>query len=392
MRGLQGDTRRGNIKSMNKEQDIRKIIGCLEDDNWWARKNAIETLVAYPKELYLHIIEEWLRRDDNALLRNTAMEIYRALGEGALEALIPMLKDADSDIRIFAANLLGDIKTEAALYALLPALRDPYENVRAAAAESLGKIGNVKAIEALIDAINDTPWVASACIEAIGEIGGEKALSFLYKCLEKEEFHGMTFFALEKTGDRQFIRHLTPFVDKQDDLRELALKAIVNIADREGIKPMNSYFIGLMPLLLELQKSARPDIKRAAFIALTWSEEVTGLPYYIDALNDEDLQEYAIKGIVALGKKSVPGIVEAIQNKKSNRAVLTKTLSMLGESHALLRFADDEDAEVRTEVALAIGSLKTEKAQKVLLKLELDSEPEVRAAAQLSLKKSDTKK
>ena len=86
-----------------------------------------------------------------------------------------------------------------------------------------------------------------AAIEAIGEIGGDNALSVLHKCLEKEEYHGIAFAAIEKAGNQHFIRHLTPFVDRDNNLRELALKAIVAIADREGTKPMPSYFTSLIP-------------------------------------------------------------------------------------------------------------------------------------------------
>jgi len=369
-------------------QEIQEILNDLKSSNWWVRKNSIENLISYPEDKYLTVLEEWLRNNDDALLRSAAMEAYRVLGAKALNSLISLLKDIDDDVRVFAANVLGDVKDAAALPALIDALKDTNANVRVASAEALGKIKDKRAVNALAGAIGDVSWMSMACIEAIGEIGGEKALTVLNKCLEKEEYRGITLAAIEKAGNQNFIRHLTPFVDKEDDLRGITLKAVVNIAEREGIRPMPAYFMNLITFLIDMQQSPQPEIRRAAFIALSWSEDIRGIQYFIDNLNNEDLQEYAIKGLISLGKKAVPGIIDALRKPGGNRVALAKILSMLGEGHALLRFADDNDAEVRTEVALAIGTLTNDRAKEALLRLEQDSADEVRAAARLSLKKN----
>jgi HEAT repeat protein len=367
-------------------QEIQEILNKLKDNNWWVRKNTIENLLAYPEDSYLSVLEEWLRNGDDALLRNAAMEAFRTLGGKAVRSLISLLKDEDSDVRVFAANILGDIKQGDSLNALIDSLNDSDINVRVASAEALGKIGDEMAVSSLANRLDDASWAAMACIEALGEIGGDKALSVLHKCLEKEEYHGITFAAIENAGDMHCIRRLTPYVDREGEMRELALKAIVNIADREGTRPLPSYFISLVPLLMELQQSPMHELKKAAFIALSWSEDIRGLQYFIDAINSDDLQEYAIKGLMSLGKKAVPGIIDSFKKTSGNRAILAKVLSMLGENHALLKFADDDDPEVRTEVALAIGALKTSKAKDILLILEQDEAEEVREAARLSLK------
>jgi len=367
-------------------QEIRDILESLKTSDWWKRKSSIEALISHHEDLYLDVLKEWLKNDDDALLRNASMEIYRALGRRSLKSLISLLKDEDSDVRVFAANILGDIKQGDSVNALIDSLNDSDINVRVASAEALGKIGDEMAVSSLANRLDDASWAAMACIEALGEIGGDKALSVLHKCLEKEEYHGITFAAIENAGDMHCIRRLTPYVDREGEMRELALKAIVNIADREGTRPLPSYFTSLIPLLIDLQHSARPEFKKVAFIALCWSEDIRGLQYFIDAINSDDLQEYAIKGLMSLGKKAVPGIIDSFKKTSGNRAILAKVLSMLGENHALLKFADDDDPEVRTEVALAIGALKTSQAKDILLILEQDEAEEVREAARLSLK------
>src|SRR5574340_919399 len=106
-------------------EEIRVLLGNLKNRDWWVRKDTIRKLLDYPEDLYLSDLERWLRNGEDALLRNAAMEIYRELGERALGSLVFLLRDEDSDVRIFSANVLGDIRDSAALGALIAALQDP---------------------------------------------------------------------------------------------------------------------------------------------------------------------------------------------------------------------------------------------------------------------------
>lgn len=367
-------------------QEIREQLNKLKNADWWKRKDAIEHLLAYSEDLYLPALEEWLRNDEDALLRNTAIETYRALGMKSAKSLLRLINDEDTDVRIFAVSLIGDIQYTGAVSYLISFLHDYDSNVRIASAESLGKIGDSSALDALAACLNDDLWLAVAAIEAIGQIGGDKALSVLYKCLEREEYFSLVCGAIEKAGDQHSIEHLSEFI-KKDNLREHALKAIINIAEKKGMSLQPSSLADLVPLLIELQNSSRDEIRRTAFIALSWSEDIRGLPYFIESLSNDGLQEYAVNGLISLGKKAVPEIINALKKQGSNRPILAKILSMSGDSRALLAFLKDDNHEVRTEVALAIGSLNTPDAKEALLKLQQDDVEEVKMAASLSLKK-----
>ena len=353
----------------------------LSSADWWVRDDAIRGLLQYPEDRYLPFLEGALKDHDNANLRNGSMECYVKLGVRSLPSLRRLIVNEDHEVRLFAANMLGEIGDKKAAPDLIDAMKDPDSNVRIAAAEALGKVGDPQAVGVLGDALEDEPWVAMAAIKALGEIGGDSALKVLYKCLEKEDYRGITFDAIERAGNENAIRYLTPFVDR-DEMKELALRAVVNIADRRRVKLRPEYFINMVPLMMELQNSADPEVKKAAFIALAWAEDLRGLPFLIEALDDEDLQEYALSGILGIGERAVPEIIEALRDTgRPHRNILAKLLSMSGEYASLLRFFDDDDPEVRVEVALALGKMDSAKTAEILSKMLDDPDDEVRTAA-----------
>ena len=368
--------------------EIRALLGNLKDNDWWVRKETARKLLAYPEELYLPDLEKWLRNGEDAILRNASMETYKELGERALGPLVYFLRDEDSDVRIFSANVLGDIKSPMALQALVKAMQDPDDNVRIAVIEALGKIGDTRAVGPLSALLGDMPWTAMAAIAALGKIGGEKALAALYKCLENQEYMGMACSALEKAGDRSSIEHLVPLMDR-DDAKELVLQAIVGIAEREKVKLSPSRLSCNLDQLTDWLNSPQDEVRRAAFIALSWSEDPRGLPYFLKAFQDDLLLEYAVKGLLSLGDQAVPEIIKAMQQPCKNKGMLAKVLAMTGAKETLMLFAGDEDNEVRAEVALAIGQIRTPEAAEALQALSRDPVEEVRAAALLSLRNSE---
>ena len=366
-------------------QEIHRLIEKLPELDWWGRRKAIADLIAYPENEFIAFLESGIRDHTNANIRNAAMEIYTALGTRAFRSLSELLEDHDPEVRLFCVNVLCEIRDSRALPLLFRSINDPDINVRAASAEAMGKIGDPEALGFLQKALGDVQWVALASVSALGEIGGEEALRMLYGCLDKKSVREMTIHVLERVGTQDSIQYLALCLSS-DDLREIAVKAIITIAEREHCRPRPEYFISLAYTLKEMYLSADPDKKKQAFIALCWLEDILSVPYLIEGLKDDDLMEYAIEGLLHLGKKAVCSIVDNLkQSAGPHRAALAKILNMLDENLALLQFAEDDDPEVRTEVALVLGSIPLERAKKALMKMLEDPHEEVRSAARKSL-------
>jgi HEAT repeat protein len=73
----------------------------------------------------------------------------------AVEPLIAVLKDIDSNVRSNAAEALGNIKDARAVEPLIAAMQDEASGVRKAAARALGEIQDARAATALITALKN---------------------------------------------------------------------------------------------------------------------------------------------------------------------------------------------------------------------------------------------
>jgi HEAT repeat protein len=91
-----------------------------------------------------------------------------AMGTNATPAVLPLLKDPNSDVRAVAAGILGELGDQSALPALVAALGDEATTVRALAAETLGLLGDRQAAPALAKAVADRdPAVGESALASL---------------------------------------------------------------------------------------------------------------------------------------------------------------------------------------------------------------------------------
>ncbi len=98
----------------------------------------------------------------------------------AYESLLPLLADADAEVRAQAAKVLGEGRVAAAQEKLLPLLSDAEPRVRFFAAQALGKLGRKEAVGPVLRLLADNadrdPYLRHAAVLALARIGDEKAL------------------------------------------------------------------------------------------------------------------------------------------------------------------------------------------------------------------------
>ena len=151
------------------------LLSALRDDSWRVRKVAVERLTGeVPASLAVPRLIEALSDQDNASLRNSALEALVRYGERAVLALCEALEFKADDVRKFSLDALGEIRSHTALSTLRSALTDPDPNVRTAAVEALGKLGGRVAFGDLLRiAAGNQLDLQLAALDALGRCEGD---------------------------------------------------------------------------------------------------------------------------------------------------------------------------------------------------------------------------
>ncbi len=115
-------------------------------------------------------------RSDDAALRNGAIEAMKNLPDSVAQVMSKLLSDPDSDIRIFAIDILESLKHPDVEKWLIDVLEtEDHVNVCAGAVNLLGEIGSEKALPSLMkvkDRFRDVHYIKFAVDVAVKRIKG----------------------------------------------------------------------------------------------------------------------------------------------------------------------------------------------------------------------------
>ncbi|MCM0081102.1 HEAT repeat domain-containing protein [Geomonas sp. Red32] len=201
------------------------------------RDEALAALAAIGLDTLAPVLEEGVRNNNEADLRNGAMEALVAFGEQAVPLLEGLLKDPDHEVRNFATVMLGNIGSPGAVMPLIAALDDPDLNVRHGAAESLGRIGDRRACRPLLDLLDQGFWLQFPAIAALGELGCLEAVPRLIGLLEEELLFLPVMQALGKIGDPAALPALREAALRTDPGRASLASPVIAALEKGGGRP-----------------------------------------------------------------------------------------------------------------------------------------------------------
>jgi HEAT repeat protein len=205
------------------------LLSALRDDSWRVRKVAVERLTGeVPASLAVPRLIEALSDQDNASLRNSALEALVRYGERAVPALCEALEFKADDVRKFSLDALGEIRSHTALSTLRSALTDPDPNVRTAAVEALGKLGGRVAFGDLLRiAAGNQLDLQLAALDALGRCEGDVPFEAIEAHLNDRYLRRVAVRALGRSNGEQAERAiLTAALDPTRGTREAAFAAL----------------------------------------------------------------------------------------------------------------------------------------------------------------------
>ncbi|ABA23115.1 Predicted signal transduction protein containing Nacht domain [Trichormus variabilis ATCC 29413] len=325
-----------------------------------------------------------LLKEKEQQIEQVRFQKYRAaLGEkkAAVDRLLELLKDSESNVRSSAANALGRIGTETAIPGLLELLKDSESNVRSSAANALGNIGTETAIPGLLELLKDSESnVRSSAAFALVRIGTEAAIPGLLELLKDSESNvrSSAAFALGIIGTEAAIPGLLELLkDSESNVRSSAAFALGRIGTEAAI-----------PGLLELLKDSESNVRSSAADALGNIGTEVAIPGLLELLKDSEsnVRSSAVNALVRIGTEAaIPGLLELLKDSESNvRSSAAFALGNIGTEAAipgLLELLKDSESNVRSSAAFALGNIGTEAAIPSLLELLKDSESNVRSSA-----------
>ena len=149
---------------------VSELVRLIADSDPEYRQKAMDIVLMAGFKVCFPILEEAVRNDEDADLRNGAMDALVAFGEMAVPHLAKLLTDDNEQVRNFSTVMLGDIGNPKAVVPLIKALQDHDANVRHGAAEALGKIGDCRAVSPLQEMCRGDFWdqfYASAALKLL---------------------------------------------------------------------------------------------------------------------------------------------------------------------------------------------------------------------------------
>ena len=254
-------------------------------------------------------------------------------------------------------------------------MKDIDPDVRVEAADFLGNSKDPRALPVLLNGINDNNMnVKIACVRAIGnlKIGSNQAAKKIIELLHKKT-DGKT----NKKSDNEDIELINE--KKNALLISEIIKTLGVLRSRDSIQYLKVYL-----------KSSNVIIRRntvEAFTKIVTKEVFTEL---INALNDKDykVRGYAAKALSNIGSKDAIPDLQKLLNVEENDFALERAIHALGalkDNDSIDTFKHylktSKSKDVKVECIYALGNLNDDSSLNDLIKVLNDESPEVREKA-----------
>ena len=346
LRSSDEETRRSAVTSLvghPLKETKGYLFAALGDESWRVRKEAVDVLLASPvPEEIIEGLVALLASNDNAGLRNSAVEALERVGNRGVPVLCGHGYDADHDVRKFVLDILGSIGDASALPLLLGSLDDPEPNVCAAAAENLGKIGDARAVPHLLRALGKTDiWLRYTILEALSKIGKPVPMTVIASMAGDNLLKKAVFDCLGAIGDGEAVPLLIEGIkERVRNVREAAVVALMKVRGRlpacDGV---------------QLVDGRLREFNGAPF--------VEGLLVSLDA-SDRNLQESLVGVLGLIGdERAIGGLLQLCRNERMSGTALQAFRSMGEKAAAAImgRYSGGDDDE-RCFIAYICGELR----------------------------------
>lgn len=293
-------------------------------------------------------------------LRMAAANAIGELGKAdALPQLLETLDDPDPRVRARAARACGRIEDARACDGLIGRLEDPKAQVRQEAAEALGAISNRQALNALLTMFDDErPVIRRIAVGAMGNFGNAKPVDGLIEALSDENP------SVRRTAVYSIIELLSNVPTQQShQIRETVVEKLNETDDKSVIVPLVD--------ILEESTQDRQRRNTAWLLGRVTGTESDGYGRVVDALvdtledDDQMTAQFAATSLAEIGGTQVETrLLDIVDDKGYDddvRAQAVFTLGKVGGDRSRKRLDDlidkTDNEQMRKKAFAAISKL-----------------------------------
>jgi HEAT repeat protein len=330
----------------------RLVVLALGDDDWRVRKEAVEIAAALePRADVVRVLERALDEKVNIGLRNAAVEALVAMGGDAVPAAIAALGRLDADGRKLAVEILAGVPDPRGTEALARTLSDADANVRVAAAEALGNAAlageeaRAAAIGPLTRALASGDVILKlASLESLSRLGAEPPWSVLAPYVDQPLLRRHALAAAAGSPERAAIVALSLALG--DGSSTVVRQAMLALAERAFGQPAEAEVVRAARSALEggAREAARsraraaiegdedPRVRAAAITTLGVIAEGVDVPLLVDALGEDELSERADHALRLFGEGIGGALLRAAGTGPASRraSILSLAASITG--------------------------------------------------------------
>jgi HEAT repeat protein len=359
----------GMLGRLEDHVDRRDIINALveaaENEDGEVAAAAIDALNQHGQDA----LEELLATMAGVDLERDAADWVKA------KAFVRALGADVPELRMAAANALGDLDQSDAVPKLVERFDDADPRVRARAARACGGIGDPRATDPLTGLLSDpVGGVRREAADALGRIGNRQALTALLDLYDDED-ERVRRVAVSAFGNFTNDRPVDPLIEALADPSPAVRRTAV---------------YSLVELLANVPTEQSHRIRETVVERLSETDDATVVAPLVEILRESTQAAQRRNTAWLLGRvmddpdsrEAVDALVEALRDEgQMTRQFAATSLAEIGGPHVrreLLELAEDEgeDGDVRGQAVFALGKVGDEETARRLQSLLDDTEDE----------------
>jgi HEAT repeat protein len=415
----------GQLLQENRASDIESLTRLLGEHDWRVRQMAVAGLAELGHAVVGAFIRTLREHHYSLNVLSSALDLLAISDIDVVEPLVACLDDADVNLRIQAALILGERGDRRAIPALVAHLEDPDANVRFHIIEALGRLRATEACELLMTIVEQRDFfLAFPALHALIRVGTPAIAPRLVPLLADDLLRAPVIEALGELGDEDVSRPLVELLNTSLAPTEIIADALSGLYDRYQTRyGAGDYIAALVrrtitapgtQQILDAVQRMGPDRLPGLARVLGWldgeavqraltrllgqdtvrSQVVEALvrngpgvvALLAEQLHAEDL-ETRQAAAVALGRigdrRAAPALIAALSDRELVVAV-SGALARIGDGQAfeaLIGFLGDPDSAIRQSVVAALNSIGHADMPQRTVALLGEPDPHVRESA-----------